>query len=74
MRKRALFLVLALSFILPPISRADMVCEAGHVFVYNGVWHCNPGAGQNGCLRCYDSIDVGGGCATPDGCIQNPEP
>jgi len=72
MRKRALFLVFAISLVLPPISHAEMVCEQGHVFIWNG-WHCNPGPGPEGCLRCYDSITVGG-CADPGGCVENPEP
>jgi hypothetical protein len=74
MWKKALFLAIAIALIMPPISHADIVCEEGHVFVYNGVWHCNPGAGYNGCLRCYDTITVGGGCADPNGCVENPEP
>jgi hypothetical protein len=73
MRKKALFLAIVVALVLPPISSADIVCEEGHVFVYNGTWYCNPGAGVNGCLRCYDTITVGG-CSSPDGCIENPAP
>lgn len=65
MRRKVLFLVLALSMMVTSVSIADMTCEQGHVFIYNGRWYCNPGAGANGCLRCWDTITVGG-CA--DGC------
>ena len=68
MRRRILFLVLALLMTVPSISFADMVCEEGHSFFYNGRWYCNPGSGPQSCLRCWDTITVGGcdnGC-TPE--------
>ena len=74
MRKKAVFLVLALSLILPPLSNAEIVCESGHPFTgTDGVFRCNIGP-PYGCLRCWDSITVGGGCSTPGGCVENPEP
>lgn len=74
MLKKTLFLVLAIAIFLPPISHADIVCEQGHVFIWNGREYCNPGPGPVGCLRCYDTITVGSGCSQDNGCIENPEP
>jgi hypothetical protein len=72
MRKKVLIMVLLALSMVATVSNADIVCEQGHVFNWNG-WHCNPGPGPEGCLRCYDTITVGGGCATA-GCTENPEP
>jgi hypothetical protein len=59
--RKVSFLVLALSILVASASIADdITCTPGHVFIYNGQWYCNPGAGQDGCLRCSGSTTVDG--------------
>jgi hypothetical protein len=58
MRKKLAFLVLALGIFSAVPAYPTMTCEEGHGFVWQGRWYCNPGAGADGCLRCWDEIEV----------------
>ena len=58
MRKKLAFLFLALGILMVTPAYSDMQCDEGHGFTWNGRWYCNPGAGADGCLRCYDTIEV----------------
>jgi hypothetical protein len=61
MKRKIAALVFSVSLLTAAAAIADdMSCTAGHVFIYNGQWYCNPGAGANGCLRCSGSTTVTG--------------
>ncbi|HEV7488184.1 MAG TPA: hypothetical protein VGQ65_21120 [Thermoanaerobaculia bacterium] len=70
MLKRITAVVFAISMLTAAVSSAEMTCTAGHIFIYNGQTYCNPGEGPQGCLRCSETIVVGGGGDR----IENPEP